>query len=147
MQQWSREREWAKRAGNVSLLTLRAWTHNGKMLYEEEKEWCQSKQVGFTLDKQRREARKSEWAVRARRIRRKTMDWCNGNPIMQWHGDKHSQMLIACVPQKRIVSQARQKMAAQEWKRASSNEGSTSWRGWRRKSKALPVKLTRKRRT
>lgn len=36
---------------------LRAWTHNGKMLYEEEKERCQSEQVGFTLDKQRREAR------------------------------------------------------------------------------------------
>ena len=39
---------------------LRAWTHNDKMLYEEEKEQFQSKQVGFTLDKQRREARKSE---------------------------------------------------------------------------------------
>ena len=42
------------------LPNLRAWTHNGKMLYEEEKEQCQSMQVGFTLDKQRREARKSE---------------------------------------------------------------------------------------
>ena len=26
---------------------LRAWTQNGKMQYEEEKERCQSKQVGF----------------------------------------------------------------------------------------------------
>ena len=30
---------------------LRAWTHNGKMQYEEEKERCQSEHVGFTLDK------------------------------------------------------------------------------------------------
>ena len=57
------------------------------------------------------------------------MDGCNGNPIKQWHGDMHSQVLIACVPQKRIVSQARQEMAAQERNRASSNEGSASRRG------------------
>ena len=92
---------------------LRAWTHNGKMQYEEEKERCQSEQVGFTLDKQRREARKSDCAVRARRIRGKAMDGCNGNPIKQWHEDMHSLSEIACVPQK-IVSQARKEMAAQE---------------------------------
>ena len=49
-----------KKGEECFLPNLRAWTHNGKMLYEEEKEQCQSMQVGFTLDKQRREARKSE---------------------------------------------------------------------------------------
>ena len=73
------------------------------------------------------------------------MDGCNGNPIKQWHGDMHSLSEIACVPQKKIVSQARQEMAEQERNRASSNEGSTSRRGLEAESKAQPEMLTKKR--
>ena len=49
--------------------------------------------------------------------------------------------------QKRIVSQARHEMAAQERNRASPHYGSPAEEGWGRRSKAKPMTLTRNKKT
>lgn len=148
---WCQEKEWARRARNVSLLTYGRGHKTAKCSTRKRRSNVNSS--GGDTDKQRREARKLECAVRARRIREKAMDGCNGNPIKQCHRDMHSQSVIAWVYRLRLTKGKNTEEDSESGTVGNGSTGaelsivqwrSTGRRGWRRKSKALPVTQTRK---